>query len=261
MGSRITPRGILIDLDGVLYVGDEPITGAREALQMLKEQGLKRAFITNTTTKPAAEVHAKLARLGFAIGEAEVFSAVSATRAFLQQAGVTRVRLVVRESVRPEFAGFEETEDRPEAVVIGDIGAAWDYPLLNSVFRDLMDGARFVAMHRNKFFQTADGLAMDIGAFVAGLEHVSGVSATVVGKPAKPFFQSALAHLGLTPEETLIVGDDVETDVGGAQRAGLTGLLVRTGKFRDATLASSEVAPDAVLDSFADLPAWLDRRT
>ena len=250
-------KAVLFDLDGVLYVGDEPIPGAGEALERIAAAGLQRAFVTNTTTRPAREVWEKLQRLGFAIEAGEIFTAVSATRAYLREQGWQRVRLLVRDSILPEFEGFTITEESPEAVVIGDIGAAWEYSLLNSVFRNLMDGACFVAMHRNKYWQTEDGLRMDIGAFVAGLEYVSGVKPTIVGKPSAPFFASVLARLGVVPQEAVMIGDDIESDIGGGNAAGVRGYLVRTGKFREDVLASSAVQPEAVGQSIADLPGWL----
>jgi HAD superfamily hydrolase (TIGR01458 family) len=120
-----------------------------------------------------------------------------------------------------------------------------------------MNGAKLVAMHRNKYWQTENGLRMDIGAFVAGLEYVAGCEAMVIGKPSQEFFKLAIQSLGLPTPNVAMIGDDIEADVGGAQAAGLTGILVRTGKYRADTVARSTVRPDADLDSIADLPGWL----
>jgi len=250
-------EGLLIDLDGVLYVGDEAIAGARETLGELRGRGIDCRFVTNTTTRTAAEVVDKLERLGFEVAADEVFSAVTATREFLQAKGRPKLHLIVRDSVRPEFEDFPQDDEQPDFVVVGDIGAAWSYPLMNAAFRQLMDGAELVAMHANRFFQTAEGLMLDIGAFVAGLEAVTGKQATVVGKPSCDFFQLGLDSLALAPERVAMVGDDIESDVGGGQRAGLRGVLVRTGKFREEQARESEVEPDAVIDSIADLPGLL----
>lgn len=253
-------RGLLIDLDGVLYVGERPIAGARAALEALRSRGIARRFVTNTTTRTAAEVVAKLRALGFAVDDAEVFSAVTATRTFLRAAGDGRpsVHLLVRDSVKSEFAEFPQDREHPDFVVVGDIGAAWSYELMNRAFRQLMHGAELVAMHRNRFFETEDGLRLDIGAFVAGLEAVTGKRARIIGKPSRDFFQLGLDALRLPAEQVAMVGDDIDSDVGGARDAGLGGLLVRTGKYREDDVRGSAVTPDAVLDSIADLPAWLD---
>jgi HAD superfamily hydrolase (TIGR01458 family) len=142
-------------------------------------------------------------------------------------------------------------------VVIGDIGNAWTYDLLNNVFRLVTNGAELVALHRNKFWQTEAGLQMDIGAFVAGLEYVTGKTATVTGKPSPEFFAAALSRIGLKPGEVAMIGDDIDTDIGAAQAQGMMGILVKTGKYREAYVRASKIKPDLVLDSIADMGGLL----
>ena len=115
--------------------------------------------------------------------------------------------------------------------------------------------ASLIALGSTRFWQAPDGLRLDAGPFVAALEYATGRKAVVCGKPAETFFHAAAARLGFAPEEILMIGDDIDIDVGGAQRAGLRGALVRTGKFRDGDL-NRAVRPDVVLDSIAELPAW-----
>lgn len=251
-------RGLLIDLDGVLYVGGEAVPGAVEALAELRRRGIACRFVTNTTTRTAREVVGKLRGMGFEVAEDEVFSAVTATLGFLRGTGggLPSLNLIVRDSVRPEFEGFPDGGDEPDFVVVGDIGAAWSYPLMNRAFRQLMGGAGLVAMHKNKFFEGGDGLQLDIGAFVEGLEYVTGREAKVVGKPSGDFFREGLRSLGLEAGEVAMVGDDIESDVGGGQSVGMRGILVRTGKYRAEHEGNSEVVPDLVVDSFADLRLW-----
>lgn len=253
-------KGILIDLDGVLYVGNEAIPGARGALAELTKRGIPRRFVTNTTTRTSSEVADKLAGLGFDVAPEEIFSAVTATRDFLRQqpGGSPRIHLLVRDSVKGEFAEFPSGDEKPEYVVVGDIGANWSYSLLNEAFRQLMDGAELIAMHRNRFFEGSEGLCLDIGAFVAGLEYVTGHNARVIGKPSADFFQQGIQSLGFEPGEIAMIGDDIDSDVGGGQQAGLAGVLVRTGKYRAEYVEESSIVPDAILESFVDLPGWLD---
>jgi HAD superfamily hydrolase (TIGR01458 family) len=144
-------------------------------------------------------------------------------------------------------------------VVLGGAGPEFSYQALNRVFGYLLGGARLVAMGRNLYWRTAEGLQLDTGAFLSGLEQASGVQAEVTGKPAAAFFSSVLDALGLDAPGAVMVGDDIEADVLAAQRAGLTGVLVRTGKFRQAALEGAPGAPDHVIDSVADLPALLGR--
>ena len=131
----------------------------------------------------------------------------------------------------------------------------FSYPTINAVFRRLMDGVPLIAMHRNLYWKTARGWELDAGAYVAGLESATGTEAVVCGKPSPAYFAAALDVLGVPAERAAMVGDDIVNDVEGARAAGLTGILVRTGKFRDGDLA--EGAPDAVVDALADVPALL----
>jgi HAD superfamily hydrolase (TIGR01458 family) len=145
-------------------------------------------------------------------------------------------------------------------VVIGGAEENFTYERLNKAFRMLMDGAALVTMHRNMYWKTDEGLTLDAGAFVTGLEEAAGVEATVTGKPSQAIFESACRELGLEPERVAMVGDDVENDVLAAQAVGLTGVLVRTGKFTEEALRRARGRPDAVIDSIAALPGWLDDR-
>jgi HAD superfamily hydrolase (TIGR01458 family) len=161
--------------------------------------------------------------------------------------------LVVQEDVKADFSDFLQSRTVAEAVVIGDIGEAWDYELLNRIFRLVMNGAELIALHRNRYWQADGGLKLDIGAFVAGLEYATGKTATLIGKPRREFFEAALQHIGVAAGEAAMIGDDIDSVLKGAQAAGIMGVLVRSGKYRHAQALSSPVTPDLVLDSFADL--------
>jgi HAD superfamily hydrolase (TIGR01458 family) len=142
-------------------------------------------------------------------------------------------------------------------VVLGDLGEAGNYETLNRVFRQVSAGAELIALQKNRYWETADGLSLDAGPFVAAIEYASGREAVVVGKPAPPFFELALGDLGVDPGRTAMVGDDVEADIGGAMEAGLPGVLVRTGKFREDRVRESGIEPTATVDSIAEVPALL----
>ena len=163
----------------------------------------------------------------------------------------------MNEDVKEDFAELEEVSSGADAVVIGDLGSAFGYEILNRAFRQLLDGAELIALQKNRFWMTPDGLSLDVGPFVAALEYASRREAVVVGKPARPFFETILAAAGVEPAAAAMVGDDVESDIGGALGAGLAGILVRTGKFREDALHASGVEPNAVVDSIADVPAVL----
>lgn len=253
-------KGVLFDLDGVLYVGANVIDGAIEAIKTIRSAGYRCRFATNTSTLSMASLQGKLQKLGFVIPADEIISAPQAAILHLRRLGQPKCRLLLAEDVRQDFAEFEQTEERPDYIVIGDIGEAWSYPLLNSVFNNLMQGAKLIAIHKNRFWQTEQGLKMDIGGFIEALQYASGVGTTIIGKPSVDFFNVAVADMQLDASAVMMVGDDIDSDIGGAQSAGLVGALVRTGKFRQEYCDSSAIRPDLVIDSIADLPALLEGR-
>lgn len=250
-------RGILIDLEGVLYVGCRVIDGAVEAIRYLKARHIPHRFVTNTTTQSRHDLSHSLKERGFPVEPFEILSTPVAAAAYLREHRLHSCCLVVAEAIRGEFPECVAEDKAPDAVVIGDIGSAWDYALVNRIAQMVVEGAQLVALHKGKFWQTETGLQVDIGAFVAGLEYVTGVEAQVIGKPSAAFFQAGIEALQCPAENILMIGDDIESDVAGAQRCGMKGALVRTGKFRQEQLATSEILPDAVLDSIAELPRYL----
>jgi HAD superfamily hydrolase (TIGR01458 family) len=252
------PAALLLDLDGTLYVGDDAVPGAPEALRELAERGVPRRFLTNTTRRSRRELAERLGALGYAVEPAELFTAPVAAAAWLADAGISRAALYLPRASWEDFPGIEIVDHAPEAVVIGDLGEDWDFATLNRAFREVMDGARLVALQKNRYWMTERGIALDAGPFVAALEYATGRAAHVVGKPSPDFFRLALASLPADARPVAVVGDDVETDIAGAQAAGLLGVLVRTGKYRPDVVQASGIAPDAVLASAAELPALFD---
>jgi len=233
------------------------VAGSVEALERLRGAGVRLRFVTNTTRKTRGEVVKKLSGLGFAIQADEVFSAPRAARRAVEQQGL-RPHLLVHPGVRGDFEGL--ATDRPNAVVVGDAGEAFDYGSLNAAFRVLMsdEGAALISMGGNRYFKDDDGgLSLDMGPFAEALAFASGRKARVVGKPAAAFFRAALQDMGCKPGRSAMIGDDLANDVGGAQAVGLTGVLVRTGKFRPTDEHDDRVSPDAVVDDFASAVDWL----
>jgi HAD superfamily hydrolase (TIGR01458 family) len=250
-------RALLLDLDGVLYVEDEPVAGGLVAVERLRRAGVGLRFVTNTTAYSRAQTLDKLVRLGFAVEERELVTPAALAVRYCAERGHSRVALLMNDDVKRDLDELEEADGAADAVIVGDLGSAFDYDVLNGAFRQLMDGAELIALQKNRFWLRADGLALDVGPFVAALEYATGREAYVVGKPARGFFHEVLADLGTAPGETAMVGDDVESDVGGALRAGLAGILVMTGKYREETVRASGVEPSATVKSIADVPDLL----
>ena len=248
---------VLVDLDGVLYVEDEPIAGAIEAVAALRDHGLRLRFVTNTTSRPRRDILARLDRLGMPVPERELVTPACLAVQHCLAAGRRRALLLMRDEVKADLAGLQEVGEGADVVVVGDLGEDFSYRVLNQAFRELLAGAELVALQKNRYWRTPEGLSLDVGPFVAALEYATGCDAVVVGKPAPDFFATVLAGLGVRPADAVMVGDDVESDVGGALRAGLAGVLVRTGKYRSEAVAASGVEPTATVDSIADVPALL----
>lgn len=243
----ISPKAVLIDLAGVLHTGDEALPGAVRALDRLRASGLSLRFLTNTTRTPSTVLFAKLQRMGFTLAASEIQTAALAARTLVRSRGQRPLWLV-----HPDIAGeMGESASDPDVVVLGDMGEHYTYPLLNHAFRLLMQGLPLMAMARNRYFMEPDGLSLDMGAFVAGLEYSAGIKAEITGKPAPSFFNAALAELGIGAAEAVLIGDDLADDIGGAQAAGIPGILVRTGKYRAGDEAHPDIRPAAVVDDFA----------
>ncbi|MFC8508020.1 TIGR01458 family HAD-type hydrolase [Streptomyces sp. NPDC057411] len=254
-------RAALLDIDGVLTVSWKPLPGAVRALEQVREAGLEVALVTNNTSRTRQSIAERLGGLGFDVDGGDVLTAPAATAAYLRRHFPgARCLLLDSGDVRDDLGGVtlvEEGAGDVDVVVLGGAGPEFGYEALNRVFRHLGRGARLVAMHRNLYSRTEGGLDLDTGAFLAGLEKAARVEAEVTGKPAPAFFASALEHLGVDAAEAVMVGDDIESDVLAAQRSGITGVLVRTGKYLPETHRAASGTPDHVLDSFADLPALL----
>ncbi len=257
----MTFRGLLLDLEGVLHQGDTPIPGAAEALKDLQNSGLTIRYLTNTTTRPRRAIAERLQAMGFAIGTEEVFSPPAAAARLLAELEAKRIHLAAAPELAEDLAGFEIVEEGAvDAVVMGDLYQDFTWDRLNGLFQQLAAGAQLVALHKNRVSRREEGISLDLGPFVAALEYAAGVEARVVGKPARDFFGLALGSLGLAPQEVLMVGDDIEADIGGALAAGLAAVQVRTGKYRPRDDEHPTVTPTARIASIGELDGWLARQ-
>ncbi|MEM6592031.1 MAG: TIGR01458 family HAD-type hydrolase [Cyanobacteria bacterium P01_H01_bin.119] len=242
-------KGLLLDLNGVFYVGNRTIPGAKEAIDWLRDRRLPFRFVTNNTTESIGSLCQSLTSMGLPIFPEEIISAPYGAVLYLRKINHPKCYLLLSREVRQDFAEFTVSESDASVVVLGDMGDEWNYQAYNRAFRLLMRGASLVALHKSKYWQWEGGLHIDIGAFIAGLEYATDQTALIVGKPAPSFYGLALEELGLPAEEVVMIGDDIEADVGGAQALGIKGVLVKTGKYREALVQQSVIKPDGVMDS------------
>jgi HAD superfamily hydrolase (TIGR01458 family) len=250
-------RALLVDLEGTVFQDGRLLPGAAEALATLDARAIPHAFVTNATSRPRSTIVRELSAMGLEIPAERVFTAPRAARAYLERRGLRRCHFLLRPALLEDFSGIEPEDDAPQAIVLGDLGEAMSFARLNRAFRLLLSGAELITLARNRYWRARDGYMLDVGAFTAALEYASGKPATLIGKPSPEFFGAALSCLGAPASWTAVIGDDLDSDVGGAQAAGMRGILVRTGKFREEDLQASRVRPDLVLDSLADLAAIL----
>jgi phospholysine phosphohistidine inorganic pyrophosphate phosphatase len=245
----------LFDLDGVFYNDTQPIPGGADVIAQLRAQGVPFRFVTNTTSKSRVSLAAKLQSFGVSAEPHEIFCPAVAAVAFLREKNASGV-FFTTDDTRGEFDGLREDHAQPDYVVLGDLGDDWTYAKLNQVLRYLLAGAQLIALGMSRYWRANDGPRLDVGPIASAFSHATGQTPIVLGKPTADFFLLALRDLHIDPAQCVMVGDDIVTDIGGAQAAGLRTILVRTGKFRPQDLESA-IKPDVILNSIADLPQAL----
>ena len=250
----IKPGGILFDLDGVVFQGNSLIPGSKEILCALQGAGIPYRFITNTTRMTKNTLVKMLSNMGLAVNPNEIFSAPHAAAEYCKLKGYNKILLIVPDQeMQDDFTAFQLVENNPDAVVVGDMGELFTFGLLNKLFRIIIDGAELVAMHKNRYWAQADGLTLDLGAFISALEYASNRSAAVMGKPSANLFKLAVRSWNVSKSSIYVVGDDLDGDILGSQNAGMKSILVKTGKFREESLENSKIVPDYIINSIADL--------
>jgi 4-nitrophenyl phosphatase len=263
MGRFPDVRGLIIDMDGVLWRGVEPLPGMRELFSTMRRLALPFVLATNNASASPTSVGGKLASMGVEIKHEEILGAAQATSAWLsqQQPAGTSVYVIGEAALREALtrAGYKLSahSDDVNTVVVGfDREVNWSK--LTEAALAIHAGALFVGTNPDPSFPFERGLAPGNGAILAALEAATGVKPVIIGKPEAPLFEQALERIGSPPKQTLVLGDRLETDILGGKRAGLmTGLLL-TGVTKSEDLAGSSIQPDLV---FTDLPDFLDQLT
>lgn len=269
MGDRPVPRtvlgapALLLDLDGTLYVSGAAVPGAPETVAALRRAGIPFRFVTNTTSRPRAGLVERLQGYGFTAAPEEVLTPVTAAARIARARGCTVVAPFLPAPALVDLSDLAlvggtsglPADRTPQAVLVGDLGEQWTYALMQEAFTYVLDGALLIALSRDRYWRRGGVLALDAGPFVAGLEYATARAAILAGKPSPEFFRAAVASLpaGSAEMGLAMIGDDLWSDVRGAQEAGYRGWLVRTGKFREDALQESGIVPDRILASITDL--------
>lgn len=259
---------VVFDIDGVLVTSWRPIPGAVKTLRVLADRRIACSYLTNTTTLTRVQIASALSDAGMNVRPDEVITAAGLTADYVRaRYPGARCLLVNNGDIAADMPGLDIVSDaanaeKPDVILLGGAGPEYNHRTLSRVYEWMASGVPVVAMHRSTAWETDAGLLIDTGMYLIGMEQASGRTVTAVGKPAPAGFQAAAARLGVDPDETYMVGDDLNNDVLPAQVVGMTGVLVRTGKFRQETVdrwAADEFAmqPNYVIDSVADIPALL----
>jgi HAD superfamily hydrolase (TIGR01458 family) len=254
-------EGLLLDIDGVLTVSWRALEGAVQALARIRASGMPFRLLTNTTERSRRQLSSVLREAGFDVEPAEVLTAPVATGRYLMSRYSGARCLVIGGSDSPEDLDgvvVVRGQEPADVVVVGGSSEAIPWGAANHALRLVLDGAPLVSMHGTLTWMTDEGIVLDTGrALVLALEAAAGVQSVVIGKPSPRFFEEALEMLGVPSLKAAMVGDDIQSDVLAAQGLGMTGVLVRTGKFSSDQLDGAAGAPDHVIDSVADLPDLL----
>ena len=261
------PAGILCDLEGTLYSGDAPLPGATLLVPALRARRIPFCFLTNTTSRSRRALVARLASMGISVAADEIVSAPVAGAALLRARGHEVVAPFMEEGVLEDLEGLvlqggtaAPGDRRPTAILLGDLGERWNFALLQLAFDHVRDGAEIVTCSRDRAYRRHGELVLDVGPFVAALEYASGATATLAGKPSPAMYDTAIRQLRLPAVErssVLMIGDDMHSDIAGAQQAGLTAWAVATGKFSAAEAARAGIAPDRIIPGLDTLLAEL----
>jgi HAD superfamily hydrolase (TIGR01458 family) len=248
-------------VDGVLHVSGAPIAGAAAAVRRLRADGHRIRFVSNTTTRSRAQIGDQLRQMGIEVEDDELQTTGAVAARVLNG---KRVLALTMPGLLDDLEGLQLVGMNVDAVLLGgadegeETGRVFSYLNLNRAFHELEAGAELYCLHKNRWWQTTDGARLDTGAFVAGLEYAADIEATVLGKPSNAYFAAALDALDAEAGLTWMVGDDLENDIVGAHKHGMKTLLVRTGKFRPDDVERSQVQPDGIVSSIAQLPDWLE---
>lgn len=251
---------VMLDIDGVLTVSWRSLPGSAETIRWLQRRGIGFRLVTNTSSKSRREIDDLLSRAGIDVELDQIQTAVTSAARYLADTHPGAGCLFLNEGdVDADLEGVRlVSASEADVVLLGGAGPSMGYTELDAVFKRAVDGVPVVALHRNTRYQTDDGPALDMGAFIVGLEAAAAIEVSVVGKPAATFFEAALSGLEADTASTIMVGDDLGSDVLGAQAVGITGVLVRTGKFRPSDLDGLPQGPDHVIDDIGQLPQLVE---
>jgi 4-nitrophenyl phosphatase len=255
----------IFDMDGVLYRGATVLPGVQEILDALTLRERQYMLATNNSMATPAAYEEKLAAMGIDVPAEAVLTSALATRDYLietlpEGSGIYVIGMpALREQLfeGSTFHPVQYGEEQPAAVVVG-LDLTFTYDKMKAAHEAIRNGARFVATNADTTLPTELGLVPGAGSIVAALAAASGPQPVVIGKPETPMLEIAMERMGVRPEETVMVGDRLDTDILAGERAGMETVLVLTGVSTRDDLAIAEALPDIVV---SDLPSLVEALT
>jgi NagD protein len=248
-------HGYLIDMDGVIYRGSQLIAGADRFIHELRAADVPFLFLTNNSQRTRRDVATKLQRLGFEVEEEHVFTCAMATARFLARQKPNGTAFVIGEGgllTALHSNGYAVVDKDPDYVVVGE-GRTLNFEMVEAALGMILGGAKLVATNPDPSCPTQTGTRPGCGAIVAMLEAAAGVKAFSLGKPSPVMLRAARKELGLTTDQTIVIGDTMETDILGGVQLGFKTILVLSGGTRREDLTRYAYRPDKVVESIADL--------
>jgi len=253
-------RALVIDVDGVLWHGKQNLPGVPAFFDFLRARDIAFIIATNNSARPASEIVERLARMNVAVNDAQVLTSAEATARYLPRlvSKGARVLLVGGQGIADELtrAGFQLVERDADAVVVG-IDWQLTYDKLKRATVEIRRGAKFIGTNGDKTFPTEEGLVPGAGSLIAAIQTATDVAPTIIGKPERAMYDIALEKIGAARATAAMLGDRLDTDIQGAQRAGLAGILVLTGVVKREHLAGASIVPELVVENLDALrAAW-----
>lgn len=247
--------GYLIDMDGVIYRGSQLIPGADKFIHSLRQDNVPFRFLTNNSQRARRDIATKLQRLGIEVEEEHVFTCAMATARYLATQKPNGTAYVIGEGgllTALHNNGYSIVDKDPDYVVVGE-GRTLNFEMVEAALGMILGGAKLIATNMDPNCPTQTGTRPGCGAIVAMLEAAAGVKAFSVGKPSPIMLRAARKELNLTTDQTVVIGDTMETDILGGVQLGFKTILVLSGGTRHADLSRYAYRPDMVVESIADI--------
>ncbi len=253
-------RSLIIDIDGVLWKGQEPLPGVSAFFDFLRSRYISFIIASNNSARPASNIIERLVQMRVSINANEVLTSAEATAIYLPRliGKSARVYVIGGEGIADALvhSGFAIVDQNADAVIVG-IDRHLTYEKLKRATFEIRRGAKFIGTNGDKTFPTEEGIVPGAGAILAAIQAATDVAPIIIGKPERAMFDIAIEQMRADPATCAMVGDRLDTDIEGAQRAGLKTILIMTGITTSEILSQSQIKPDFIFDNLDSLrAAW-----